>query len=562
MHRHRSLKLVVAFVALTMALAAVPVSAATEIVDTQRISIAADASPGDGDSYDPVVSADASIVVFNSYAANLVDGDTNGVSDVFMYEAASGKITRISMAPGGGQANADSVDAAVSADGSIIAFASYATNLVPGDTNAKSDIFVYDVAKGETTRISVPDAGGEADDNSDEPSISADGSIIAYTSLATNLVPSDTNEHFDAFMYDAIKDETTRISVADDGTETDHGGEQVAVSADGSTIVYRSYSTNLVAGDTNGLFDVFAYDVGSRTTTLVSVASDGTQADNTNENPSVSADGSTIVYSSFASSLVSGDTNKKSDIFAHDVVTGATVRVSVADDGTQANSDSYDPIVSADGSTISYHSLASNLVAGDTSGKWDVLAYDVDSDTTTRVSVATDGASANGDSWDSALSADGFTIVYYSEATNLDVGDTNGASDIFVTVLREAPIVEPPPDTFIDDNDSIFEADIEWMAAEGITKGCNPPANDRFCPNDPVTRGQMAAFLVRAMGYADNGGGDLFIDDDDSIFEGDIDRLGTAGVTRGCNPPVNDRFCPTANVSRGQMAAFLHRALG
>ena len=116
--------------------------------------------------------------------------------------------------------------------------------------------------------------------------------------------------------------------------------------------------------------------------------------------------------------------------------------------------------------------------------------------------------------------------------------------------------------SFFDDDSSIFEADIEWMAGEGITKGCNPPVNDLFCPDDFVTRGQMAAFLVRALGYTDDGGGNLFVDDDTSIFEGDIDRLGTAGVTKGCNPPVNDRYCPDDLVTRGQMAAFLVRAIG
>jgi hypothetical protein len=116
--------------------------------------------------------------------------------------------------------------------------------------------------------------------------------------------------------------------------------------------------------------------------------------------------------------------------------------------------------------------------------------------------------------------------------------------------------------SFVDDDGSIFEADIAKLAAAGITKGCNPPDNDRFCPDSKVTRGQMSAFLVRALGYTDNGGGDLFVDDDQSIFENDIDRLGTAGVTRGCNPPTNDQFCPDGLVSRDQMAAFLHRALG
>jgi hypothetical protein len=128
-------------------------------------------------------------------------------------------------------------------------------------------------------------------------------------------------------------------------------------------------------------------------------------------------------------------------------------------------------------------------------------------------------------------------------------------------LVRALNLTERLDNRFIDDDGSIFEADIERLAAAGITKGCNPPANDRFCPDSNVTRGQMAALLVRALGYTDDGGGDLFTDDDDSIFEGNIDRLGTAGVTKGCNPPTNDRYCPSGNVTRGQMAAFLHRAL-
>lgn len=113
---------------------------------------------------------------------------------------------------------------------------------------------------------------------------------------------------------------------------------------------------------------------------------------------------------------------------------------------------------------------------------------------------------------------------------------------------------------FVDTVDSVFADDITWLAAEGITSGCNPPTNDRFCPDDPVTRGQMAAFLVRAMGYTDAGLID-FTDDDNSVFEADIEKLAAAEVTLGCNPPTNDRFCPDDLVTREQMAAFLHRAL-
>lgn len=117
-------------------------------------------------------------------------------------------------------------------------------------------------------------------------------------------------------------------------------------------------------------------------------------------------------------------------------------------------------------------------------------------------------------------------------------------------------------DWFRDDNGSTFEADINKLAAAGVTKGCNPPVNDEFCSDDPVTRGAMAAFLVRGFGYTDGVGSDLFVDDDDSVFENDIDRLATAGVTKGCNPPANDRFCPGEVVRRDTMAAFLARAKG
>jgi hypothetical protein len=139
--------------------------------------------------------------------------------------------------------------------------------------------------------------------------------------------------------------------------------------------------------------------------------------------------------------------------------------------------------------------------------------------------------------------------------------DTVTRGQMAAFLVRGLDLTDRLDNPFRDDDGSIFEADIERLAAAGITRGCNPPVNDRFCPDDPVTRGEMAALLVRALDYTDDGGGDLFDDDDDSIFEGDIDRLGTAGVTKGCNPPANDRYCPDDVVTRGQMAAFLHRAL-
>ncbi|MDJ0952764.1 MAG: S-layer homology domain-containing protein [Acidimicrobiia bacterium] len=124
-----------------------------------------------------------------------------------------------------------------------------------------------------------------------------------------------------------------------------------------------------------------------------------------------------------------------------------------------------------------------------------------------------------------------------------------------VAPVAATPLFDDVPDT------NIFSDHIEWLALEGITQGCNPPTNNEFCPKDKVSRGQMAAFLVRALDLTDDGGGDHFTDDDNSVFEANIDKLFTAGITSGCNPPTNDQFCPNDHVTREQMAAFLRRAL-
>ncbi len=129
-------------------------------------------------------------------------------------------------------------------------------------------------------------------------------------------------------------------------------------------------------------------------------------------------------------------------------------------------------------------------------------------------------------------------------------------------LVRALDLPAGPPDRFTDDDGSLFEGDIDRLAAAGITRGCNPPLDDAYCPARAVTRGEMAAFLVRAYGYTDPGAGDRFVDDDGSVFEGDIDRLAAAGVTLGCDPPANERFCPNDPVLRDQMASFLARAEG
>lgn len=126
---------------------------------------------------------------------------------------------------------------------------------------------------------------------------------------------------------------------------------------------------------------------------------------------------------------------------------------------------------------------------------------------------------------------------------------------------RALDLAPSPEDRFVDDTGSVHESDINAIGQAQITRGCNPPTNDRYCPHRSITRAEMAALLVRALGLTDDGGGNAFVDDNGSEFEADIAKLAAAGITRGCNPPLNDRFCPTDLVDRGQMAAFLYRAL-
>ena len=145
--------------------------------------------------------------------------------------------------------------------------------------------------------------------------------------------------------------------------------------------------------------------------------------------------------------------------------------------------------------------------------------------------------------------------------TNFCPDDDVTRGEMAAFMKRALALPSSSQDFFDDDNGSIFESDINAIAAAGITKGCNPPANTRFCPADDVTRGAMAAFLRRALQLPATTT-DFFDDDDNSVFESDINAIAAAGITKGCNPPANDEFCPGRDVTRGEMAAFLKRAFG
>ena len=284
--------------------------------------------------------------------------------------------TRVSVASDGGLANSDSAWPSLSEDGRYVAFQSDASNLVAGDANARQDVFVHDRQTGQTTLVSVASDGTQGDDDGYRPALSADGRYVVFDSAASNLVAGDVDAPYatsDAFVHDRQTGQTTMVSVASDGTKGNDVSMSGALSADGRYVGFYSYAANLVAADTNLMPDVFVHDRQTGQTTLVSVASNGTQGNEPSGLPALSADGRHVAFESYASNLVAGDTNSSRDVFLHDRQTARTIRVSVASDGAQGNAYSEDPALSADGQWVTFTSRASNLGPPDTNADDDIF---------------------------------------------------------------------------------------------------------------------------------------------------------------------------------------------
>ena len=387
-----------------------------------------------GTLYPPALSADGRYVAFQSTASNLVAGDTNGAWDVFVLDRTSGAVTRASVSSGGAQGNSDSSDGlSISADGRFVAFSSGASNLVSGDTNGAEDIFVYDRQTGTTTRASVATDGTQANSQSFAPALSADGRYVAFVSLATNLVAGDTNGVEDVFVHDLQTGQTIRASVASGGTQADGFALEPSISADGRFVAFMSNASNFDGGGNNGARNVFVHDFLTGATVRASVATDGTPGNDFSIQPALSADGRYVAFYSLATNLVPGDTNGVEDVFVRDMQTGLTTRVSVASDGTQGNGASFSPSFSADGRYVAFQSAATNLVSGDTNGTADVFVRDLQTALTMRVSVGNDGTQANALSQLPGFSADGRYVGFSSGASNLVLSDTNNQFDVFVT---------------------------------------------------------------------------------------------------------------------------------
>jgi len=284
----------------------------------RRVSVSSSGVQGNGDSDMPAVSADGRFVAFSSASSNLVPNDTNRVTDVFVHDLLIGQTERVSVASDGSQANGASGFPALSADGRYVVFESAASNLVPNDTNNAYDIFIHDRQTRQTRRVSVSSTGVQGNGNSRFPAISSDGRYVAFASNASNFVAGDVGISWDIFVHDTLTGETRCVSRSNTGAlGNNHSSGRPAISGDGRFVAFSSSASNLVPGDTNNVDDIFVYDTRTETIRRVSVSATGEQANDPSMQTQISQDGQFVAFRSEASNLVPDDTNGFADIFLY-----------------------------------------------------------------------------------------------------------------------------------------------------------------------------------------------------------------------------------------------------
>lgn len=406
---------------------------------------AAGTGGGSGLSSTPVISADGSVVAFLSNATNLHPLDTNTVTDVYARSLTTGTTHLVTMnAAGTGSANGDAAGAMISADGVVVAFQSSANNLHPADTNTRNDVFARNLATGALQLVSMNAAGTNSGNGiSTIGAISADGAVVAFQSSASDLHPLDTNTTQDVLARNLTTGITSLVSVNTAGTGSGNGVSIVgSMSADGSVVAFQSNASNLHPLDTNTTRDVLTRNLTTGATLLVSVNTAGSGSGNgISSNPRISADGSTVAFESDATNLHPLDTNTLTDVYARNLATNATHLVSVNADGTgSGNGRSNVGAISVDGSIVAFRSGAINLHPLDTNLSADVYARNLATGATQLVSMNAAGTgSGNGSSSVGAISADGSVVAFESNANDLVANDYNTFRDVFLGELGSSP---------------------------------------------------------------------------------------------------------------------------
>lgn len=437
----------------------------------------------DGDSNRPGVSFSATgrHVVFDSVATNLVLNDDNGVRDVFIFDRAAAegsRVTRVSLDSTEQEGDGTSLNPSVSADGRYVVFESDATNLIDTDTNEARDIFLRDTVAGTTIRISVDSDGIESNGSSMNARISSDGAFIVFESDASNLVLNDTNGLTDIFLYNRSTEAVSRLSVDSDEIESNGAASNPSINSDGSLVAFDSVATNLVTSDTNGASDVFLRNITSGTTSILSADRDGSHSNGDSSNPFLSEDGTLVSFTSSASDLVLNDDNGAPDVFLVTIATNSKIRVSESqlDDGSASHSS-----ISGDNAFVFFQSDASDLVLNDDNQTVDIFAYETSTGSVTRLSVDEFGIEIGSGAAFASSNSNGQYVAYTSADEDFFTNDNNEQTDIFLvdTQCLLTPTGVTPQDQDSDGTDDCSDAcPTDATKTSAGTCGCGTAETD------------------------------------------------------------------------------------
>jgi len=395
--------------------------------DIELISRAPEGLPANDSSDDCCASADGTVVAFSSAASNLVPDDVNGFADIFAWEEGKG-IERISVGAGSVGGNQVSRWPSVSDDGRWVCFASDASNLVPGDDNDERDVFLYDR---ERNSLRVVSANGLVWGNGESgwPQLAGNGSCVVFQSEATNLTTASQEADIDIFVFDIGEGTIHLVSKGIGGAHTNDHSWWPSVSQSGRTVVFTSGASNLVENDDNGFSDVFAYDRELDEMQLISRTKLGVQANGDSDMAHVSGDGRLVVFSSEADNLVSDDENSVWDVFLCDLKTQEIRRLSVGRGDVEVGADSVDPRISPRGDLVVFASVGKRVVArGYPPAR--VFLYRVGVGQAVRISGES-SRSAGTWSGSAEIASSGEYVVFASDNPDLVEGDTNGTVDVF-----------------------------------------------------------------------------------------------------------------------------------
>lgn len=459
----------VSLAALTLLLAAPARAQSTSIVSVDPGGAVGNAASSFGAAA-RAITPDGRFVVFHSDASNLVAGDLGGFQDVFVRDLISGATQRVSVASNGDNSNGASSRGSISDDGRYVAFESFAQNFAAGDANFTRDVFVHDRVLGITTIASVSSGGVIGNAESYNAAISGNGAFVAFASAATNLSPNDTNAHVDIYVRDLVLSRTRLVTLVPGGANGP--SDFPSISFDGSFVAFESDASNLVAGDLLGATDVFLRDMGGSSFEVLSVSTAGAFGDGASRMPSLSADGSRVAFTSASTNF--GTFAAPVSSFLRDRTAGTTTLINQIG-GAPSNASADGVTLSKNGEYAAFLSAASNLTSGHSGSVRDAFVVRLSTGQVQRASVPTGTLPAEPSApvlGAAGVSDDGRFALFSSAASNLAAGDSGSNEDVFVRDQQRDWYIDMDADLYGDEA-SIVLASFQPNGYMGIGGDCN-----------------------------------------------------------------------------------------